>query len=199
MRGLGFLMLSAALVFCAVVSGADDDADRDNPPIPPAEIRRVNINVFPNQVIIVRGKMVAFEELREHLKDLVPDARKAAVDVLVIPHSRKEMSLVSKIIVIAKELGYTKVSFLSPPKHKPKLTEITVLLSKTGDVFVNDVLIGEKELKGQLEKLVDEDRREKVRITIRASRLVKIKKVTEVTELCRELGFKDIVFAPIAE
>ena len=192
-------MLSAALVFCAVASGADDDADRDNPPIPRAEIRRVTINVFPNQVIIVRGKMVAFEDLRKHLKGLVGDARKAAVNVLVIPHSKKEMTLVSKIIVMALELGYTKVSFLSPPKHKPKVTKITILLSKTGDVFVNDVLIGEKELKEQLEKLVDADRRKKVRVTIRASRLVKIKKVTEVTELCRELGFKDIVFAPIAE
>jgi len=199
MRGLGFITLSAALAFCASVRGADDDADRDNPPIPRVEIRRVNINVFPNQVIIVRGKMIAFEDLREHLKNLVPDARKAAVDVLVIPHSKKEMPLVSKIVVMAKGLGYTKVSFLSPPKHKPKITEITILLSKTGDVFVNDVLIGEKELKEHLEKLVEEDRRKKVRVIICASRLVKVKKVTEVTELCRELGFEDVVFAPIAE
>ncbi|KPL04804.1 MAG: hypothetical protein AMK75_00445 [Planctomycetes bacterium SM23_65] len=193
---LSVLLISVGLTFAAE---EDDEADRDNPPIPSARIRRVTINVFPNEVIVVKGKMVELKKLSEHLKELVPDARKAAVEVIILPHSKKEMPLVSKIIIMAKKLGYTKVSFEGPRKQKPKLTEITILLSRTGDLFVEDDLITEKELKGKLEQLVEEKRRPKVRIYIRASRLVKRKKVAEISKLCQSLGFKDIVFGIIAE
>ena len=190
-----FFALSGGFTFAA----EEDDADRDNPPIPSAQIRRVTINVFPNKVIVVKGKMVELKKLREHLKQLVPDARKPAVEVIILPYSKKEMPLVSKIILTAKKLGYTKVSFEGPRKRKPRLTQITILLSRTGDIFVEADLITEKELKGKLEKMVEEKRRPKVRIYIRASRLIKRKKVAEISKLCQLLGFKDVVFGIIAE
>lgn len=200
MRGLPALLMTVGILFwCVPAPAEEDEADRDNPPIPSARIRRITVNVFPNEVIVVKGKMVEMDKLREHLKQLVPDARKPTVDVLVIPHSKKEMTLVSKIIMMAKDLGYTKVSFEGPRKRKPLLTQVTILLSRTGKVFVEADLIDEKELKGKLEKLVEEKRRPKVRIYIRASRLVKRSKVTEISKLCRSIGFEDVVFGIIAE
>jgi len=200
-RNFPVLLTILGLLLCGVsVPAAEEtEPDRDNPPIPSGQIRRVTISVFPNEVIIVKGKMVEMDDLREHLKGLVPDARKTVVDVLIIPHSKNEMTLVSKIIVMAKELGYTKVSYVGPRKQKPLLTEVTILISRTGEVFVEDDLIDEKELKGKLENLVDEKRREKVRVYLRASRLVKRTKVAEISKLCQSIGFKDIVFGIIAE
>ena len=183
MNRLCMLVLPAFFVLSAgSLLGEEDDGDRDNPPIPTAQIRRVTINLFPNGVIVVKGKMFEFKKLREHLKQLIPDARKPVVDVIIIPHSKKEMSLASKIILMTKKLGYTKVSFEGPRKRKPRLTYITILLSRTGDMFVDDDLITGKELKEKLGKLVEEKRRPKVRIYIRASRLVKRKKVAQVSK-----------------
>lgn len=198
-RLAAWLLTAGLALMPAFACAADDEADRDNPPIPSAEVRRVTINVFPNEVIVVKGKMIGLKNLREHLRELVPNARKPAVEVLLIPHSKKEMGLVSGIIVMAKELGYTKVHFVGPKKRRPKITEIRILLSKTGDIVVDNDRIARKRLKEHLEKKVDEKRREKVRIYIRATRLVKLKRVRETTVLCRSLGFKDIVFGIIAE
>jgi len=190
----GGLVLSAGLAF-----GEEPRPEQDNPPIPSGEIKHITISIFPDEVIVVRGKMVELANLREHLGKLVPDARKPGVEVTVVPNSKKEMDLVPRIIQLAKEVGYTNVSYISATTQKPKLTELTILLSKTGELFVEDTLITEKELKGHLEKLVEEERRPKVRVFIRASRLVPHKKIAEISKLCQSLGFKDIVFGIIAE
>lgn len=188
------LALSASLAF-----GEEPRPEQDNPPIPSGEIKRIAITVFPDEVIVVRGKMVDLADLREHLQKLVPDAKKPGVEVTVIPNSKKEMDLVPRIIQLVKEAGYTNVSYVSAKPQKPRLTEFTILLSKTGELFVEDNLIEAKELKSHLEKLVEEERRPKVRVYIRASRLVQHKSITEISKLCQSLGFKDIVFGIIAE
>lgn len=167
-----FLFLSAVLVLPGAVALGDEDVDRDNPPIPGAEIRRVTISVFPNKVIVVKGKMVEIAELREHLKELVPDARKPAVEMILIPSSKREMGLVAKIIGIAKELGYTNISYVGPRKRKVLITDVRILISKTGDFLVNADLVENGKLRTHLEKLVKEERRQRVRIILTATRLV---------------------------
>lgn len=189
---LGALLLAAGWVH-------PDDADRDNPPIPSAEIRRITINIFPGDVIVVKGKMVKLADLREHLKNLVPDAKKAAVEVLVCPNSKKEMNRVAQIIVMARKLGYTNISYVSAKKTRPKITEITILLSRTGEILVDEDSVKEKELQEHLQKMVEEKRRAKVRVYVRASRLVGYKRIGKITAVCRKAGFKDIVFRIIAE
>jgi biopolymer transport protein ExbD len=165
----------------------------------PAEIRKIPITIFPHSVLVVRGEMVELDKLKEHLAALVPDAKKTAVEVTVYPNSKAEEALVSEVVRIAKEAGYTNVSYASAKETKPPVTEITILLSQTGAILVNDEGVAEKDLRARLEKLVEPERRDKVRIYVRATRLVKMKRVGDITRLCRDAGFKDVVFGIIAE
>ena len=194
MKQLLVLSCSALLVFAGSRVVAEEEG-----PAEPVEIRKIDITVFPHEVLVVRGKMVEFKDLRGHLAALVPDAKKPTVEVTVFPETKSEMDLAAKVIAIAKEVGYTKVGFVGPPKETVKVTEITILLSRTGHILVNEESVAAKDLKGRLEKLVEADRRAAVRVYVRWSRLVPNKKVTEVTKTCREAGFKDIVPGIIAE
>jgi biopolymer transport protein ExbD len=194
------LALCAALILgCSLAPGQEPKPAPDNTAPPPPDIRRINITVFPHEVIIVRGEMVELAALREHLEKLVPDAKKPGVEVIVNPNSPKEMDLVPKIIQAAKDAGYTNVSYNSAKLEKPVITEISILLSRTGDIFVGDSGVAEKDLKAHLQKLVEEERRTKVTVYIRASRLVLPRKIADVSKVVKDAGFKDLVFGVIAE
>ena len=185
-------ILLGLLAACVLVA-------QDEEPAGPVEIKKIDITVFPHEVLVVRGKMVELKDLRGHLTGLVPDAKKPGVEVTVFPQTKNEMDLAAKVIAIAKELGYRKVGFVAPPKETPKVTEITILLSRTGEILVNEDSVAAKDLKARLEKLVEADRRAAVRVYVRWSRFVPHKRVTEVTKTCQEAGFKDIVPGIIAE
>ena len=194
-----FALCVAFVLWGSLAPGEEPKPDQDTPPTARAEIRRINITVFPHEVIVVRGEMVELAALREHLEKLVPDAKKPGVEVIVNPNSPKEMDLVPKIIQAAKDAGYTNVSYVAAKPEKPVITEINILLSKIGDIFVGDDVVAEKDLKTHLEKMVEEERRAKVRVVIRASRLVPHKKIADVSKLVKDVGFKDLVFRVIAE
>jgi biopolymer transport protein ExbD len=143
--------------------------------------------------------MVDLAALREHLQKLVPDPKKPGVEVIINPNSPKEMDLVPKIIQAAKDAGYTNVSYISAKPEKPVITEISILVSRTGDIFVDENAVAEKDLKTHLGKLVEEERRSKVTVYVRASRMVPHRKIADVSKLVKDLGFKDLVFGVIAE
>jgi biopolymer transport protein ExbD len=165
---------------------------------PPA-LKRIPITVYPHEVIVVRGKMVEMKDLKTHLAGLVPDTRKTAVEVTVYPNSKEEMGLVPEIIRIAKEAGYTNVNYASAKEAKPLVWEITILVSKTGNILVNDEGVAEKDVQACLEKLVEPERRARVTITLCATRLVNKKSLAAVSKACRDAGFKDVQFALIPE
>jgi biopolymer transport protein ExbD len=189
----------AFILWGSLAPGEEPKPAPDNPPAPAPEIRRINITVFPHEVIIVRGEMVELAALREHLEKLVPDARKPGVEVIVNPNSPREMDVVPRIIQAATDAGYTNVSYISAKPEKPPITEISILISRTGDIFVDESGVAEKDLKAHIEKLVEEERRAKVSVYIRASRLVPPRKIADVSKLVHGLGFKDIVFGVIME
>jgi biopolymer transport protein ExbD len=202
MKRLVFL-LALPLVFAWSVSfalAADDakkDDKKDTPDKP--EITRIPITVFPNNVIIVKGEMVELDKLQAHLKELVPDAKKAGVEVTVAPKSEKEMDVATQVIKIAHEAGYTKVNYIAPEKKKVVITEIMIIVSRTGDVTVGDSAMKPADVRAYLEKLIEPDRRAKVRINVHATRLAPMTKVNEVIKACRDAGFKDVNFIVIAE
>ena len=170
----------------------------DAPP-PPAEITKIPITIYANSVIVVKGRMVEMDKLKEHLAALVPDAKKPGVEVTIFPNSKGEMGVVPEIVRIAKEAGYTNVSFESPKPVKELITEIQVLLSRTGAISVDGDGVKDEDLQAHLEKKVPAERREKVTVYIRFTRFVPMKKVGEVAKICRTAGFKDIVTGLIAE
>jgi len=176
------LMLSAAV--------ADDGAP---------EIKHLQINVFPNDVIVVKAKMLRMAELRDHLKALIPDARKPVVSVTVIPHTKKEMTAVAKIVAIARDLGFRKVTYEGPKPPKVIVGEVQILVSKTGEILVNNLPVKEEKLSAHLEALVAPERRATVPVTVHASRKVKFARVTQITKLCRSVGFKKVTFHVIPE
>jgi biopolymer transport protein ExbD len=100
---------------------------------------------------------------------------------------------------MAREIGYTRVTFITPQPRKPVLSDIAILLSRTGDVLVNGEPVDKKKVRSHLEGLVEEERRAKVRVVLRASRLVALKDVAAMSKLCREIGFKEIVFGVVEE
>ncbi|HUU44011.1 MAG TPA: biopolymer transporter ExbD [Planctomycetota bacterium] len=189
------ILLGCTWLLCGAVVSADD---ADAPA--PGPITRIEIHVFPNDVIVIRGDMITMKELRDHLAKLVDDARKPAVEVHVVPKGEAQMPEVARIVAVAKELGYHKVTYASPPKPKVVYTEIHILVSKTGRLMVGKDEIDEDQLRPHLEKLVpDEKRRKDVLIVVNASRLAKMKQVTAVTKLCREMGFVKVQLKVIPE
>jgi biopolymer transport protein ExbD len=192
-------LCAAFILWASLAPGEEPKPDQDAPPTARAEIRRINITVFPHEVIVVRGEMVDLAALREHLQKLVPDPKKPGVEVIINPNSPKEMDLVPKIIQAAKDAGYTNVSYISAKPEKPVITEISILVSRTGDIFVDENAVAEKDLKTHLGKLVEEERRSKVTVYVRASRMVPHRKIADVSKLVKDLGFKDLVFGVIAE
>ena len=175
-----------------------EEGGRDNPPIPSVEIKRININVYPHDVILIKGKMVEREDVGAYLKKLVDDARKDAVEVTLIPFSKEQMPEVAEIIKVARAVGYTRVSFISAKPKKKEITEVLILVSRSGVMVVNDAIVQPKALKGHLEKLVKPERREKVSVIVFAGAQSR-KYVSKVVKTAREVGFKDILFGPIGD
>lgn len=192
MPRLWTLMLLIAFVLLSGALAADEEAEK------PA-IKRILINVFPHDVIVIRAKMILMKDLRDHLAKLVAPARRAAVEITIIPQTEGEMSQVARVVLIARDLGYRKVAYESPKRKEKVLREVRILVSRTGLILVNNAEVTEKKLREHLEKLVKADRRPKVRVIVNASRRVKMKRVTNVTKLCRDLGFKKIYFQLIPE
>jgi biopolymer transport protein ExbD len=167
------------LVAPVVIAAGDDKPD----------IKRVRIDIFPNDVIVVKGEMVRMAGLREHLEALVAPAKRAAVHVVVAPQSRDELKPAIDVVRVARALGYGKVELLVPPREKPRITEIRILISKSGVLTVNDREVKPDELKAHLEGLVEADRRKDVQVIVNASRLVKVKDMLAVVKICREAGY----------
>ena len=145
MKKLTLILFSVFLLLLAVSAALPVDEDKkedeeDKTP-KPADLDLINIHVFPSDIIVVNGKTMRLKGVEEHLKDLVPDSRKSAVEVVVRPHSKKQMSVTSKIILTTKKVGYTKVSYVSPkPRKKKNVSNIVILISKTGKVALAPVL-----------------------------------------------------------
>ncbi len=169
------------------------------PPAPKPEIKRIPITIYPHNVIVVRGKMVERDQLKDHLAGLVPDAKKPGVEVTIYPDSKAEMAQVPDIVRVAREAGYTNVSYVGPEEKKELPEEITVLVSKTGAIAVDGDPVRADELKARLEKKVAAEDRPKVRVYVRFSRLAKMKQVSEVVRTCRDAGYTDVVPGVIAE
>ena len=186
-----------ALVWSLVIGHWSFAADGGGTPAP--DIKKIPITIYPNRVIVVKGKMVEMENLKEHLAALVPDAKKPGVEVTVYPDSKKEMALVGEVVRIAKEAGYTNVNFESPKEKKELPAEIVILISKTGAVLVDEVSVKDAELQAHLEKKLAAEDRPKVRVYVRFTRLVPMKKVGEVVKICKAAGYTDVVPALIAE
>jgi biopolymer transport protein ExbD len=189
---------TAGLAALAVLALAAAEATAADAPAKP-EIQKIPITIFPHGVLVVRGQMVEMAKLKEHLAALVPDAKKPDVEVTIYPKSQAEVALVGEITRIAKEAGYTKITYESPKPVKAKITEITILISRTGAILVDDNEVKLADLQAHLEKKVEADRRPKVRIYIRFTRLVPMKTVADVAKTCRAAGFTDIVTGIIAE
>jgi biopolymer transport protein ExbD len=187
----------AVLTLALLLTSAAFAAEGGDAPAP--EIRKIPITIYPNRVIVVKGKMVEMEKLKEHLAALVPDAKKPGVEVTVYPESKKEMDLVGDVVRIAKEAGYTNVTFESPKEKKELPAEIVVLVSKTGAILVDEVSVKEADLQAHLEKKLAAEDRPKVRVYVRATRLVSMKKVRDVIKICKDAGYTDTVFGLIAE
>ena len=190
MKTLLTLLASASLL------GASAYAE---PPAPNARIKRLRIDVFPNDVIVIRASMVRLAGVRDHLNALIPDVRKPVVRITVVPQTKKQMTAVAKIVAVAKDLGFRHVTYESPDAKKPRVGQVQILLSKTGEILVNNLPVKEKKLTEHLENLVEEDRRAKVPVTVHASRKVKFARVTQITKLCRSAGFKKVTFQVIPE
>ncbi len=173
-------------------------AAADAPP-PPAEIKKIPITLYPHAVIVVKGHMVEMNQLKDHLSALVPDAKKAGVEVTIYPNSKNEMNLVPDVVRIAKEAGYTNVNFESPKPVKELPAEIVVLVSKTGAVSIDGDPAKEGELKASLEKKVAAEDRKKVRVLVCFTRLANMKLVAAATKAARDAGYTDVVAQVIAE
>jgi len=187
----------AVMTLALLLTSAAFAAEGGDTPAP--EIRKIPITIYPNRVIVVKGKMVEMENLKEHLAALVPDAKKPGVEVTVYPETKKEMDLVADVVRIAKEAGYTNVSFSSPKEKKELPAEIVVLVSKTGAILVDEVSVKEADLQAHLEKKLAAEDRPKVRVYVRFTRLVPMKKVGEVVKACKAAGYTDVVPGLIAE
>ena len=181
-----------ALVLCVAPCAAAADT-------PAPDIRKIPITIYPHNVLVVRGTMVELDKLKDHLAALVPDAKKSTVEVTVYPNSKAEMGQVAEIVRLAREAGYTKVSYESPPVVKELPQEIAVLVSRTGVIIVDDVTVKEDELKAHLEKKVAAEDRPKVRVYVRFTRLAPMKKVSAVVKICKDAGYVDVVAGVIAE
>ena len=186
-RALAFIGVWCLVFPWSLVIGHCSFAEGDAP-----EIKKIPITIYPHNVIVVRGKMVELANLKAHLAGLVPDAKKPSVPVTIYPNSKAEVPQVAEIVRIAKEAGYTSVSYESPKEVKEAITQIGVLISRTGGIFVDDVGVALADLKAHLEKKVEAERRPKVTVLVYFTRLVPMKTVNEVMKTCRDAGFTDV-------
>ncbi len=174
-------------------------AEGEAPPAPRPEIKRIPITIYPHNVIVVRGRMVELDKLKDYLGGLVPDAKKPGVEVIVYPDSRAQLAQVPDIVRIAKDAGYTNVTYMSPEVKKELPEQITVVVSSTGVVTVDGGAVKDEELKAHMEKKLAAEDRPKVRVLVCATRRASMKQVAVVMKACRDAGYTDVCFQLMAE